>query len=187
VEFARPWLERLQGRSTVLLRPADFERGPPLWLARRLAREWREQDDVSPLAMEGLVLELLAECARSRLEPLPDHPPAWLERAGELLRARFAESLSLEEIAETVRVSADHLARTFRRCHGCTVGDQVRQLRVDFASRRLADSDSPLVQIALEAGFTDQSHFTKTFHRYMKSTPLAFRRLHRRRRSDTRA
>ncbi len=52
-----------------------------------------------------------------------------------------------------MRVSADHLARTFRRCHGCTVGDYVRRLRMEFACQRLADSEAFLAQIALEAGF----------------------------------
>jgi AraC family transcriptional regulator len=187
VEFTRPWLERLRGRTTLLDRPADYERGRPVWLARRLVEEWRGRDDVAPLAAEGLVLELLAECARSRAEGPPGRRPGWLGRVDELLHARFAQTLSLQEIAAAVRVSADHLARTFRRCHGRSVGEYVRELRVEFACRRLAESETPLAQIALDAGFADQSHFTKTFRRHMGITPLAFRKLHRRRRPGTNA
>jgi AraC family transcriptional regulator len=185
VEFARPWLERLRGRTAVLDCPADYEGGAQVWLARRLVEECRRQDDVSPLAVEGLVLELLAECSRSQIESTHLHPPRWLNRVDELLRDRFAENLSLGEVAAEVGISADHLARSFRRCHGCTVGEYVRRLRVEFACRRLAASELPLVEIALDAGFTDQSHFTKTFKRLMGVTPAAFRYLHRRRRSRT--
>jgi AraC family transcriptional regulator len=185
VELAPPWLERLRGPTAVLDHPADYEGGPLVWLARRLFAECRCQDDVSPLAMEGLVLELLAECSRSPLESSPIRPPRWLDRARELLRDRFFEGLSLGEVAAEVGISADHLARSFRRCHGCTMGEYVRRLRVEFACRRLAASEAPLVEVALEAGFTDQSHFTKTFKRHMGVTPAAFRNLHRRRMSRT--
>jgi AraC family transcriptional regulator len=187
VEFARPWLERLRGRTAVLDRPADYAGGPPVWLARRLVEEYRRPDDASPLAVESLVLELLAECSRSRAEPLDTAAPPWLDRVNELLRARFAESLSLGAVAAAVGISAGHLARSFRRFHGCTVGEYVRRLRVKFACRQLAASDAPLVQVALDAGFTDQSHFTKTFKRHMGVTPAAFRDRNRRRRFRTKA
>jgi AraC family transcriptional regulator len=185
VEFASPWLERLRDRSDVLDRPGDFEGGPPTWLARRLADECRTPDSTSHLMVEGLTLELLAECTRC-----PDKnliaPRRWLESARAVVRERFAESLSLCEIAAAVGVSADHLARVFRRCYGCTVGDYVRGVRVEFACARLTGSDLPLAELAIAAGFADQSHFTKVFRRQMGETPAAFRARHRRRRFLTR-
>jgi AraC family transcriptional regulator len=187
VEFAQPWLERLRGRTAVLDRPADYEGGPPVWLAKRLVAECRQQDDVSPLAVEGLVLELLAACSRSPAEVHHPNAPRWLDRVRELLRGHFSENLALGQVAAAVGVSADHLARSFRQYQGCTLGEYVRKLRVEASCRRLAGSDSPLAQVALEAGFADQSHFTKTFKRYMGVTPLAFRNLHRRRMSRTKS
>ena len=180
VEFAQPWLERLRGRTAVLERPANYEGGPPVWLAKRLVAECRRQDDVSPLAVEGLVLELLAACSRSSAEVQHAHAPRWLGRVHEFLRAHSSENLALGQVAAEVGISADHLARTFRQYEGCTLGEHVRKLRVEVSCRRLAGSESPLVQVALDAGFADQSHFTKTFRRYMGITPAAFRTLHRR-------
>jgi AraC family transcriptional regulator len=185
VEFDGPWLQRLHGSTAVLERAAEYEGGPLIWLAHRLLEEYRHQDAVSPLAIEGLTLELLAQCVRSSEEINHPQPPRWLERAKELLRDCFTENLSLCEIALAVGISADHLARAFRRFHGCTVGEYVRRLRVEYASRCLASSELPLVQIALDAGFTDQSHFTKTFKRNTGVTPAVFRDLHRRRMSRT--
>jgi len=177
VEFSPQWIKRLGNRLKVLEEPSHFEFGPPLWLSRRLVDEIRRNDDVSPLAIEGLVLELLAECARSPAETLPVRAPPWLKRVSELLQDRFREVLSLDGIAAEAGVSADHLARTFRRCHGCTMGEYVRHLRVDFACGRLTRDNTPLVEIALDAGFSDQSHFTKSFKRCMGITPAAFRNL----------
>jgi AraC-like DNA-binding protein len=185
IEFASSWRERLGGRSTVLDRPASYEHGPQVWLARRLFEECRRQDDVSPLAVEGLVLVLLAECARSRVELPQAQPPRWLGRVHELLHDRFAENLSLADVAAAAGVSDAHLARSFLRHHGCTVGEYVRRLRVAFACRRLATSELPLVEVALDAGFTDQSHFTKTFKRLTGVTPAVFRHQHGQRRSRT--
>jgi AraC family transcriptional regulator len=185
VELAQPWLERLQGRTTVLDHPAHYKGGPRVWLAKRLFEEFRRQDDVTCLAVEGLVLELLAECSRSRARLPRSSPPRWLGHVCELLRNRFAENLSLSEVAAAAGVSADHLARSFRAHNGCTPGEYVRRLRVEFACRQLTVSQLSLVEIALDAGFTDQSHFTKTFKRLMGVTPAAFRNLHSRRRSRT--
>src|SRR5262249_39990615 len=106
VEFSSSWLERLRGLTTILDRPAGYENGPQVWLARRLYEEYRRQDDVTPLAVEGLVLELLAVCARSRVEPPQAQPPRWLGRVSELLHDRFAENLSLAEVAAAAGVSA---------------------------------------------------------------------------------
>lgn len=187
VEFAEPWLARLRGRTPLLGRPGDFERGPPVWLARRIAAECADQDDVSPLVLEGLALELLAECSRADGPAQSTRSPRWLAAGRALLQERFARPLSLAAIAESIGVSADHLARAFRRHHGYTVGEFVRRLRVEFACRRLADSDDPLAEVAIAAGFTDQSHFTRVFRRHMRMTPAVFRLLHARSRSRTNA
>jgi AraC family transcriptional regulator len=187
VEFTPSWLERLSGRSAVLDRPANYEEGPPVWLARRLFQEHRRNDAVTPLAAEGLALELLAECSRVPTRSGTMRRPAWLDRVEDFLHEYVTRSLSLDEIATVAGVSPDHLARSFRRYHGCTIGEFVRRQRVERACRQLAMSDASLVEIALEAGFADQSHLTKVFRRHMRTTPAAFKRVHRGRMSRTKS
>ena len=135
--------------------------------------------------MEGLALEMLAEASRRPVSFSERWPPRWLRRARELLHARFTESLSLDGIAEAVGIHQSHLARVFRQQYRCTMGDYVRQLRIDFACRQLSTSDAPLVEIALAAGFADQSHFSKSFKRLMGLTPGEFQRRFQRRNPDT--
>jgi len=132
-------------------------------------------DEASPLAMEGLTLEILAAVSRSRDDRLERKPPHWLIKARELVHDRFTGKLILDEIAGAVDIHPVHLCRAFRRYFGCTPGDYVRSLRVDFAARQLLTSQQSLVGIALAAGFVDQSHFTKAFKRCTGMTPGAFR------------
>ena len=55
-------------------------------------------------------------------------------------------------------------------------GEYVRRQRIALACRSLAESDMPLADVAIEAGFADQSHFTRTFKRQLGVTPAAYRR-----------
>jgi AraC family transcriptional regulator len=176
IDISHSRADAIRGHGPCLDRPADLRGGVAPWLAGRLYREYRHPDGASSLAMEGLVLEILAELARHPLPAEGRRPPPWFRRARELIHDRFAEKLSLGEIAAAVGVHPVHLARAFRRQHGSTPGDYIRTLRVEFACRQLTTSDIPMVQVALSAGFPDQSHFTKAFRRQMQMTPGEFRR-----------
>jgi len=120
------------------------------------------------------VLEIIAEASR-RSRPTSDRQaPRWLKQARELIHARFSEKLTLAEIAQSVGVHPIYLASEFRRCYLSTVGEYVRQMRIEYACRELSTSDSSLVDIALQAGFADQSHFSKVFKRLTSLTPSQY-------------
>lgn len=167
----RPTLTRLLGE------PGHSRRTAELGLARRMQHELRARDPFAPLAIEGLALELLVRLSRDRLPATPPIP-TWLENARALLREQRTELSSLKELAKRCGVHPVFLARTFRRHHGCTVGEYVRRLRVERAMERLARSDDSLAVIALEVGFADFSHFARVFKRHTGSTPGRFRREH---------
>ena len=175
VDISPSRVEQVRAHSPVLDSPGDYRAGVPVWLATRLYREHVRNDGVSPLVMEGLALELLAECSRSAAGA-ERKPPRWLRRVRDLLHDRFAEGLTHEAVAATAGVHPVHLARVFRRHCGCTLGDYMRKLRVDFAARQLVATDDSLAGIACAAGFADQSHFTRAFKRQTGTTPAAFRK-----------
>jgi AraC family transcriptional regulator len=176
LEFSPQWLERLGGRTRVLERPANFAGGPPVSVMRRLIAECSAQDAVTSLAVEGLVLELVASCERSLLRaPALSRRRRWLERVETLLRERFHAPPTLYELAAEANVSADYVARRFHTHFGCTIGEYVRRLRIDYACERLAHGSEPLAVIAQAAGFADQSHFTRTFRRALGMTPRVYR------------
>ena len=96
LEFLRPFAGFLDG-------PTHRHDGGIATWAARLARELDATDDLSPLAAEGIVLEMFVHLAR--LDPARSgRPPAWLLRAQELLHDRFSEPLHSSDIARAVEV-----------------------------------------------------------------------------------
>ncbi len=174
IEMMPSWLQRVNGPSEFLRGLAQFDGGSLPWLAMRLYREFQSNDDVAPLAIEGLALELLAGVIRQSSQP-GKGTSKWLTTARNFVRDRFQESISLAEVAEFADVHPVSLARAFRRTYHCTVGDYVRKLRIEFACQKLSSSDAPLVDIALSAGFSEQSHFSRTFKRLTGLTPSEYR------------
>jgi AraC family transcriptional regulator len=174
-EIKTLWLERLREYSIKLDGPAWFDGGLSVVLALRLYREFRAQDKYSPLAVEGVLLEMLAEMSRRRELPALSRAPRWLERAREILHAQTAKTPTLSEIAAEVGVHPVHLAHEFRKFYRASVGEYARSLRIEAACREVAQSELPLSEIAANAGFYDQSHFTNAFKRHTGMTPAQFR------------
>jgi AraC family transcriptional regulator len=143
-------------------------------LLASLYREFRHGDASSPLAMQGIVLQLLANVTRSARRT-SDPRPSWLVRAGEVLRQRFRERLTIEDIATDVGVQPSHLSAAFRQHHHRTIGEEQRRLRVEFACRRMIDRNATLAEIASDAGFSDQPHFSRTFKQETGLTPAEYR------------
>jgi AraC family transcriptional regulator len=174
VDVDASWHARARVHAPVLEQSAAFRGGFVLHLAHRLHGEFRLRDEVSRLAIESITLGVLAEasrCAAKGERPVP----GWLQRARVLVDVHFAKPLPLVEVARHVGVHPVHLARTFRRVHQMTFAGYVRQVRIEFARRELAVSGAPLGDIAVAAGFCDQSHFSRLFKRYTGQTPAEYR------------
>jgi len=180
LEMDAGWIEYGREGDLRLDVRADLRDGPPAWLMMKIYREFRRFESDSPALIEALILELLAETSRIATGPVEARAPRWLAGVTELLHARFFEPLGLRTVASTAGVHAVHLARCFRKFKGCTIGEYVRMLRVEHAARRIAGSDDPLVEIALETGFADQSHLSRVFKLHTGMLPGEFRSLLRR-------
>jgi AraC family transcriptional regulator len=170
-------LDGLDARAVLPRRPAEISGLGATWLANRLYAEFCRDDTASGIAVEGLVLEILAEIARAETKPNSLLSPRWLKRATEIVETRFLERLSLTGIASEVGVHYVHLSRQFHRYNRCTVGELIRKRRIQYASHLLAHSETPLAEIALICGFSDQSHLSFLFKRYMGMSPSKFRGL----------
>jgi AraC family transcriptional regulator len=174
-EIKSRWLERLRESSINFESSSCFDGGVPVGLALRLYREFRAQDKYSTLAIEGLLLEMLAEVSRRREQSRTRHAPHWLERAREILHETTGVVPTLGEVAREAGVHPVHLAHEFRKFYGESVGEYARRLRLEAACRQIAQTNLPLSEIAANAGFYDQSHFSNTFKRHTGMTPAEFR------------
>lgn len=175
VEFDCNRLRSIQDVAAVLHDSLDL-RGPEfIRFGLRLEREFRRSDAASDLAVEALVLEILASAARIGMD-VEDRKPIWLRRSIEEIEAQPSAGHTMSLLAEKTGVHPVHFARTFRRHQGCTVGTYVRRLRVQAACLGLTSGSMPLSVIAQQAGFADQSHFCRVFCAMIGMSPGVYRR-----------
>ena len=175
VQLAPEWLDRVADCGAKLDTLIHVHGGLISTLALKLYGEAFRYDELSALAVQGLIFEILAQLARPKAEDRPVSGPRWVQQAQELLHERFFERLTLEQIAQQLEVHPVHLATTFKRHFGQTVGQYIRQLRVEFAERKIREGKLPLSQVALAAGFADHSHFSRTFKLQTGMTPQQYR------------
>lgn len=177
IEIKPQRLAQMDCIASAFTQPLSFEGGAEIKLARKIYREFKWMDEASPIAIEGLTLELLAAAARSHNTKTNHYKtPDWLRNAKDFLHDNFTESYSLDEIAAEVGVHPKYLATEFRRRFHQTIGEYIRRLRIEYACREIANSDTPLVDIALSAGFCSQSHFARAFKSFMGYTPAQYRK-----------
>lgn len=106
--------------------------------------------------------------------------PAVMRQLVACIDAHLGVPLSLESMAESVRLSPGHFARKFQHSAGLSLNRFMNVRRVATAFTLLRTEASALSSIALDLGFSSQSHFTKLFSRLSGMSPMQFRKLHRR-------
>lgn len=98
-----------------------------------------------------------------------------MRRVMDFIQAHLGQDLSLEALAGQTGFSPYHFARLFRQTTGESPHQFVVRQRIERAQQLLEKTDVPLSHIALESGFTDQSHLTRAFKRHLGQTPGAYR------------
>lgn len=149
--------------------------GPLVRLAEGVYREFQCPDDLTPLAVEALLLEMAVAKKRSDMSSRPK----WMRLAIEILHESFRGNLMVRQLAEEVGVHPAHFSRAFRHHQGCTPVEYVRRLRLDAACQMLVTTDESCAVIAAQCGFSDQSHMTRVFSECLGMTPTDYRRLMR--------
>ncbi len=175
VELEPTWIDRVREISRVGIHSSTaHDSGPLRPLGSRLYREFLTGDPASRLIAEGLLFEITGEFFRAERR-LETRRPGWLAKAIEMIQDNFPRRLTLTSIADEVGVHPVHLAQSFRRFQGCTIGDYVRRIRIDYACQELIQSDTSFTDLAIAAGFADHSHFTRTFKRAVGMLPSQYR------------
>jgi len=93
------------------------------------------------------------------------------------INTHLNQSLSITELAQQIHLSSDYFIRLFRQSTEMTPHRYIVQQRIDLAKQLLQRSHMSINEIALEAGFANQQHFTRQFRQITGTTPKAFRRI----------
>ena len=131
----------------------------------------------SDLLRQDLLLDFFATLLRDRGRPAssPSRESESIRRLRELLDARAADNISLDDLAREAGLSPFHLHRLFRRQVGMPPHAYQLQARIARA-KRLIRQGLPLASVAAETGFADQSHFTRHFRRLVLMPPGRYAR-----------
>ncbi len=126
--------------------------------------------------------DILASLTDKPADAIPSHqqargglPPRALRRVREYITAHLERNISVEALAAIVGLSMFHFARAFKQSEGVTPHRFLLQCRVRRAQELLAGTDLPLSEIALAAGFSDQSHCARRFREFVGITPSRYR------------
>ncbi len=154
------------------------------YLAMSLLYELKEENVVGRLYADSVASVIAIQLVR-RYSCLKDvritrggMAPHKLRRAVERISDHLEQEqeVSLAVIAEEVGMSYYHFSRSFKQSIGLSPINYITRQRIERAKRLLAETELPISEIALRAGFSSQSHFTTSFRRLAGVTPSIFRR-----------
>ncbi len=152
-------------------------------LAKFLIPMLERPTEVDTLSLDHVAVSVMAYVAHayghktaSTRKPAGVLAPWQLRTAEELLSANLNGRITLAEIAAACHLSTVYFARSFTRTTGLTPQRWLLARRVDIAKKLLRENKIPLSAVALVCGFSDQSHLTRIFLRYVGIPPGAYRK-----------
>lgn len=179
------WLNRLKiGLSSEELptQGVVVAKDARLWLQGQLiAAELRSAHAGQGRVLSGSLELLGIFFLRSLVSAVPSKPaipePRVL-RAIDTILKRYSEDLTVEALAHELAMSPRHFERCFKQAIGSSPRQFLIEVRIGAGREMLKASDQSVVNIAMEVGFKNPSHFSETFQRLTGMTPSAFRRQH---------
>jgi AraC family transcriptional regulator len=145
-----------------------------------LLEELQSGDPLGRLYAESLgsavAVRLLRRSAPVTLPRVTGLPKRRLQRVFDYIREHISQDLSLQELASVAGLSNSHFNLQFRESTGMPVHQYVISARVAHALDLLVQTSLPLAEVALQSGFSNQSHLSLHMRRLHGSTPAAVRR-----------
>jgi AraC family transcriptional regulator len=135
----------------------------------RIWQESRINDAYALPSIQALVLQLLSA-------PPSGSTPPWVQQLRSLLNDCWSETFSLQQLSDTLHVHPVTISKHFPRYFSCTLGEYMRKVKIDKALSLIRQPDRSLTDIAYECGFSDQSHFTRTFKAFTGMLPGQYRK-----------
>ncbi|HMV26215.1 MAG TPA: AraC family transcriptional regulator [bacterium] len=139
-----------------------------------MARELGCPDTASVVSIEDSLCRALVHV--SKTTAFHSNKPLWVTQIRDVLHARPFDTHTLLGLAMTLHIHPVHLSRAFTQYFGVPLGTYIRQIRLQKSIERMYDPSLSLTNIALQCGFSDQSHFVRCFKAVTGITPLRYRR-----------
>lgn len=176
VEVSPDRAEFIRSCSNLFDAPCSMPAGSMAAIGLRILDELRNHDKLAPFALESLLLDFIVSATRRRNRVLPESAPAWMRSVIALIHDSTPGSIDLSLLAAEANVHPAHLSRAFRKYLRVTPGEYARRVQLEKAVQLLLHSQESIGTIALQAGFFDQSHFTRAIKRKTGMSPGQLRR-----------
>ena len=172
IELEKGWFEN-NGIDLDLWEGSKLIKNPKLHhILAKIYAEFKYADDYSEVSCELLMPELCEQIEKEKIYTFDKNPP-WLSSLVEIVH-HHTEPFNLKTLSEELGIHPGHLSRAIPQYFSTTLGDYIRQVKIKKAIGCMLSAKNSLTTIAYECGFADQSHFTRTFKRYMRMTPREF-------------
>ena len=168
IEFDAAWL-RLHGFAGKLDRSRVWSGGSVGQASRHLAALL-----ASPSSSEAALGEATAQFLEQALADEPVQAPSWVSDARRWIEEEPRASST--ELAQRLGLHPAYVAQAYRKAAGEGIGEALRRRRVETASALLRRTQLALAEIAIAAGFCDQSHMNRCFSAVLGRSPLHVRR-----------
>lgn len=144
-------------------------------------RKNKELSAIPGLILQTMLIEIAYLC-KQNIEPRYDR---YVNRAIAYLKGHSTEVIHVAEVAAEVGVHPSYLQRIFKERMDMSMTEYLVRYRVRKACRLLSNTTFPIVDIALECGFSNRQHFSRCFHEQQGMTPSEFRRRNHMHADDT--
>ncbi|UII76378.1 helix-turn-helix transcriptional regulator [Flagellimonas sp. HMM57] len=173
IELDRQWFQNKK-LDTELWEGSKIMKDPRLHeTLAKIYYEFKKDDDDSKLSMDVLMLQLCDEIWGKNLSGI-NMEPYWIDQLKQLIYDDV-ENLTLTSLSNTLGIHPVHLSRSLPKYLNTTLGDYIRRNKIKKAIPLLGNRSLSLTEIAHECGFSDHSHFTRTFKSYFSETPKRYR------------
>ena len=126
-----------------------------------------------------LLASFLVEKYTGAVPEKPDYrgglPIRQLRKVEDYLYEHLADEISVGDLAAQVDLSPFHFCRVFKQTTGMSPLQFITRERITRAQQLMRETSRSLIEIGLEVGYTNPSHFTQVFRRVAGTTPTAFR------------
>lgn len=103
--------------------------------------------------------------------------PFWVKIIKEMLNDKWNEQVSLKDLSAASGIHCVTISRFFPKYFSCTFGEYMRRLKIEKSLQLIKTSPGSLTEIAQVCGFSDQSHFTRTFKQLTGFLPSQYAKL----------
>lgn len=145
-------------------------------LAYQIFSESKINDDNINLAIESTLIQLLTRMNYS-VDNTNSTNNGWVKKLAKMLHEPSCQQFSLTALANELGIHPVHLSRDFPKHFHCNLGTYIRKVRVLQALQLMSTKHRSLSDISYECGFSDQSHFIRSFKAIMRVTPLEYKKL----------